>query len=348
MAPTGKDHSRMNLAIWGDDDWLDCTPPAQHLYHTLWHSPGLSYCGAGEWHPGKISTKAKGWTAEAVEAAAAELSRDLFLIIDTVTGEFLLRSWVKHDGLWKIPNMAVSMANARAELASRTLRGVVVHEVRKIRAANPGLSSWERAAVVSMLEQKAIDPAELEPYNPSGNAQLNPSANPWVNPYPNPSVNRNPRDGVNPSPNPGPTPAPSPTPSLKGGYVSTEGDSAREDEPPSPHCIDHPDDTDQRCHPCGEARRRRRAWDEAQKRRAWEARSKALRLAAQDRARAIAECSLCDEDGYVGISVCGHTQRPTSHVGWRERVEQAKAEKKRNDTTNDDMQVVSHSRNVTS
>ena len=30
-------------------DWLDLSPSAQHLYLVLWTSPGLSYCGAGEW-----------------------------------------------------------------------------------------------------------------------------------------------------------------------------------------------------------------------------------------------------------------------------------------------------------
>jgi len=233
MAATGKDHARVNLEIWGDDDWLDCSPAAQHLYLVLWTSPGLSYCGAGEWHPGRIAARAKGWSAQAVMAAGVELSRDLFLLVDEETGEFLLRSWLKHDGLWKVPNMAVSMANARAELASRPLRGVVVHEALKVRAANPGLSSWEREAVVSMLGQRAVDPADVEPYNPSAN----PSANPWLNPSVkgsvNPSVNSNLRVGVNPASNPGPTPAPSPTPSLQGGYVGTEGDSARDDEPPS-------------------------------------------------------------------------------------------------------------------
>jgi len=341
MASTGKDHARMNLGIWGDDDWLDCTPPAQHLYFVLWNWPTLSYCGAGDWHPGRIASKAKGWTPAAVERAAAELSRDLFLLIDETTGEFLLRSWIKHDGLWKVPNMAVSMANARAELASRTLRGVIVHEVSKVRATHPGLSSWERAAVVSMLEQKAVDPASLEPFTPAGNPSsnpiANPSANPWPNPYANPSVNptpnppanENPRDGVNPTPNPGLTPAPAPTPERKSGYVSTEGDSAREDEPPSLNCIDHPDGTERPCFACGEARRRRRAWEDERKRVAAEARSEQLRAAAQKRARAIAECSLCDEDGYVDTAVCGHAQATERRPSLKDLYQQAKAEKTR-------------------
>ena len=315
MASTGKDHARMNLGIWGDDDWLDCTPRAQHLYFVLWNWPTLSYCGSGDWHPGRIASKSKTWTPAAVEAAAAELSRDMFLLIDETTGEFLLRSWIKHDGLWKVPNMAVSMANARAELASRALRGVIVHEVSKVRASHPELSSWARDAVVSMLEQKPVDPVSLEPFTAGGNPSSNPSSNPPANPWPNPStnptdnppVNQNLTLPVNPPANPGPTHAPAPTPLLKeGSYVGTEGDSARVDEPPSSNCIDHPEGTERPCHPCGEARRRRRAWDEARKRDRAEARSSEARAAAQVRADAIAACGLCDETGYVDAALCGH------------------------------------------
>jgi hypothetical protein len=42
-----RDHARVNLDIWGDDDWRDLTPPAQHLYFTLYTDPELSFCGAG-------------------------------------------------------------------------------------------------------------------------------------------------------------------------------------------------------------------------------------------------------------------------------------------------------------
>lgn len=175
MAVTGKDHARVNLGIWGDDDWLDLSPSAQHLYLVLWTSPGLSYCGAGEWRPGKIAQRAAGWTTADVEQAAAELSRELFLLIDAETEEFLLRSWMKHDRLWKQPHMAVSMANARSDMASRGLRGVVVHEVQKIRRDNPGLGAWTKEPVLELLAQKAVDPQSLPTFHPSSHPPVDPS-----------------------------------------------------------------------------------------------------------------------------------------------------------------------------
>lgn len=224
MAVTGKDHARVNLDIWNDDAWLDLTPPAQHLYLVLWTSAGLSYCGAGEWKPGKIAQRARGWSGGDVESAGAELSRELFIIIDVDTEEFLLRSWVKHDGLWRTPNMAVSMANARADLASRTLRGVVVHEVAKIRKAHPDSSSWKRIQVANMLTQKPVDPSELEPLTLGVKGRGQPIG---LRDGVNPRGYQNLTHGVNPTSNPAPTPAPAPT-TFSNSFLSQEGESESE------------------------------------------------------------------------------------------------------------------------
>lgn len=310
---TGKDHAEINLDIWGDDDWLDLTPPAQHLYFVLWTSPQLSYCGTGEWHPGRISCKARGWTPAAVEMAGAELSRELFLVIDTATEEFILRSWMKHDGIWKKPNMAVSMANARAALASRTLRGVVVHEVAKIKARNIAeakesvevsvSSSWQRDAVVQLLSQKPVDPSTLERFTP----RLTPPPTPLLTPVVTPPLTVNGGVGVNPPSDPTPTPSPAPFSysNSKKGYVTGEreesaGQPSNTPRPPD-RCQAHTNaERPPACGACATARRTAEAWDEA-------------RAAARAKARGahlkeIAECPDCDERGWVdtetGVKRC--------------------------------------------
>lgn len=313
---TGKDHSEINLAIWGDDDWLDLTPPAQHLYFVLWTSPQLSYCGAGEWHPGRIAALSNGWTAARVESAGAELSSYLFLVIDADTEEFLLRSWIKHDGLWKKPNMAVSMANARAALASRTLRGVVVHEVKKIKARNlveakagdaKEAEGWQRDAVKDLLSQKAIDPASLPPFTPRLTPGLTPSATPGLTP----DLSSSTGVGVNPPSNPGPTPAPSSAPFLhfsSGGYVSTEGHQGATTETPRPNCPDHEENFDGPCRKC----QRRREWDdnhEAEIKRDEDARKQLLRDIAKNCPDCHGTNTIDDgftDDGYPVSRRCDH------------------------------------------
>ncbi|BDY33181.1 hypothetical protein [Mycolicibacterium mageritense] len=253
-----RDHARINLDLWGDDDWMDLSVDAQMLYLTLYTNPGLSFCGAGEWHPGRIAARANDWTVPRVESAAAELSRRLFVIIDTDTGEYLLRSWIKHDGLWRTPNMAVTVANARADLSSRTLRGVVVFEVAKLKKAAPESTSWDRPAVQKMLGQTAIDAAGLEPFDPGPNGGPNPGSKGGAKGGSNPYG----QNGVNPTAKGGPTPAPTPSSYSNsiGGYVSTEGHQGpAAANTPRPQCRIHEENYDGPCRAC----KRRREWDEA-------------------------------------------------------------------------------------
>ncbi|MCT7361205.1 hypothetical protein [Mycolicibacterium llatzerense] len=227
-----RDHARIHLDIWGDDDWMDLPVDAQMLYFTLYTSEGRTLCGSHEWSPKRLAQRAGDWTVGRIEAAAEVLSRDLFLIIDADTDECLLRSWIKHDGLWRTPNMAVSVANARGSLASKVLRGVIVYEVQKLRSADPKSTSWQKPAVQSMLNQKAIDPAELEPFKGASNSGSkggrNGASNPWPNGGSNGAVNENPTHGVNGAANGGPTNA---IPIANATSPNGDEDFAADDEP---------------------------------------------------------------------------------------------------------------------
>lgn len=299
-----RDHARIHLDIWGDDDWLDLPVDAQLLYLTLYTSPGRTLCGAHEWNPAKLAQRAGDWTVGRIEAAAAILSQQLFLIIDTDTGECLLRSWIKHDGLWRTPNMAVSVANARANLASRTLRGVIVHEVLKLQAAEPDSSSWQRDAVLNMLCQKAVDPATLDPFDPGPNGGGNPAPNGGSDPSSNGAAKGYREVGAKGGSNGGPTNAIAiPTAIRKGGYVGRERHLAPvADEPNAPppnRCPEHIDvASPPPCGACADARRRVERFERDRK---------------TARRRAIDACPLCDDNGMREVAP-GQIARCTHEV----------------------------------
>lgn len=201
-----RDHARINLAIWNDDDFLDLPPLAQHLYLVLWTHPDLSYAGVVDWHPSRLAARSSGWTAEDVVLAGKCLEARLFIVIDEETEECLIRSWARWDGLIKQPIMAVSFAKARAAVASRTIRAVIVHEARKHQKLEPNLPGWSKPQVQELLSNRALDPRSRDlPTDP-----LTPSATLAVTPRLTVSAGV----GGNPSVNPGPTPTPSPTPPL--------------------------------------------------------------------------------------------------------------------------------------
>lgn len=60
------------------------------------------------------------------------------------------------------------------------------------------------------------------------------------------------------------------------------------------------------CRACGDARRAAQEWDLAKASALALERSAAARQRAEDRARAIVNCALCDPDGYVGRVLCDH------------------------------------------
>lgn len=206
-----RDHARINLAIWNDDDFLDLPPLAQHLYFVLWTHPELSYAGVVDWHPARLAARSAGWTAEDVILAGKCLEARLFVVIDEVTEECLIRSWARWDGLMKQPIVAVSFAKARAAVASRDIRAVIVHEALKHQKREPNLPGWAKPQVQELLSNRSLDPRDRHlPTDP-----LTPAATPGVTPGPTPAVRVNPGVGANPSANPSPTPTPSPTPSPK-------------------------------------------------------------------------------------------------------------------------------------
>lgn len=153
-----RDRANINTGIWNDADYRNLTVDAQHLYYMLMTHPTLTYVGVADWRPKRLTAYAAGLTVERIEQAAQELASGHYIVIDEDTEEVLVRSFVKHDGLLKQPRLSVSMANAYAQTASNTIRGVVVHELLRQRDENPEFKCWADPRVADVLTQPAVNP----------------------------------------------------------------------------------------------------------------------------------------------------------------------------------------------
>lgn len=211
-----RSYAQLNIAIWNDEEFRGLSPAAQHLYFLLLSHPTLSYCGVGDWRPSRIARMAAGWTAADVERAGGELVAGLFIVVDEDTEEFLVRTFVKNDPLMRQRNLGVSMARAFSVVASEGIRGVVVHELHRLRQAQPGLKGFESEEVASVLSKSSIDPSVYPCGNPwvdpsvkgSIDSYVDPSIDPSVRGQPNPSIDPSIHPSVDPSPTPAPTPPP--------------------------------------------------------------------------------------------------------------------------------------------
>lgn len=153
-----REYASIKLTIWSDDDWRDLTPLAKLLYLSLLTSPTLSHCGVADWRPARIAVKT-GMTTEEVEDCGAEMVDSLHLVIDEDSEEVLVRSFVRHDGLMKQPKMATAMATAHSAIASGVIRGVVVHELNRLKLSHPNLNGWGSEKASDLLGRGSVDPS---------------------------------------------------------------------------------------------------------------------------------------------------------------------------------------------
>jgi hypothetical protein len=206
-----REFAQTKLTIWTDEDFLDLSPAAQHLYFVLKTSPSLSYAGVADWRPNRIAAKARGWTLSQLEAAADELIEGRFIVVDEDTEEVLVRSFVRHDGLMKQPKMATAMASALSMVASRTLRGVVVHELRRLRDHEPELKGWASDKASELLDKASVDPSTY----PLGKGLRKGSVYPLPTPKPKGSVEGSAKGSPTPVTTTTTTPSTAPIESLR-------------------------------------------------------------------------------------------------------------------------------------
>lgn len=177
-----REYAKTNFAIWQDPDWRTLPWPAQYLYRVLWDHPDLSYCGVVDWRPGRLRSVAGALSSDTFHDMAACLAARHFIVVDTTSEEVLLRSWIRFDGLMKQPVMAASMAKAFAATASNQIRGVIVDELVKLNARDPGLGGWKKPQVQEILtlpRVRAKDlPVPVDPFHDVRDLRFAPPAAP--------------------------------------------------------------------------------------------------------------------------------------------------------------------------
>lgn len=160
-----REFASINLAIWNDDDFRDLTPAAQHLYFVLLTEPSLSYCGVADWRPRKVAQRASGWPLGDLLDAALELASVRLVLFSDDTEEYLVRSFVRHDGVMSHPKLCVSAARAVAAIGSNALRQVVIGELRRLKSDRPDLPAWGRDEVAEVVKRKHLDGKAIDPFS---------------------------------------------------------------------------------------------------------------------------------------------------------------------------------------
>ncbi|MDN6794812.1 MAG: hypothetical protein L0L69_07130 [Propionibacterium sp.] len=200
-------YASVYLTIWNDPDFRDMPMPAQWLYFTMLTYPTLNACGVMEWREAKLVRMTQGVTVQELREAAWQLGQRQLIAVDPDTEESLVRSFVRHDGGLKSPNMAKGIVREHGAIASQKLMALVSREVRRAVEEHP---DWKGAAEVGAVTKQFVDvevnPSDLVPiwfHSGSGNpSDLVSGGSDLVTPKKGEPF----RFGSSPSPSPSPSP----------------------------------------------------------------------------------------------------------------------------------------------
>lgn len=117
-----REFAKVYTSMWADRGFISLSADAQRIYLMLISQDSLSRCGVTTIAMNRWVGMAADSPRERVQAGLRELVEAKFVLADHSTDELLVRSFVKNDGGWKSPNIALAIASAARAIVSPTLR----------------------------------------------------------------------------------------------------------------------------------------------------------------------------------------------------------------------------------
>jgi hypothetical protein len=221
-------HGRILTSAWEDDDFLDLDEREQRLYLFLISQPNLNHAGLLDLTLRRWARKARGLTVAELEKRIGRLEETNFVVVDDDTEELLIRSFVRNDGVWRMPKVMGAMVSGALEISSRKLQQALLAEMdriplqelstepTKLRNGSTGPSIQEQVADHISTLRRAFgtlnpDPSEGGNATPSETPSDTPSQPPAEGGPKGSTRGRAPTSRAH-SPAPAPAPAPTPTP----------------------------------------------------------------------------------------------------------------------------------------
>lgn len=144
-------YGAVKTSVWEPrSDFRTLSTLAQWAYMMLLSQPQITNLGLLAYVPTKWARLAHGLTDEQLEEAIGELAAAYYILVDHDTGELLVRTFIKHDEVWKQPKL---VTNAR-----RLINEVESDEIRDYLAArHPWLLDNRSKADIAAHEETPID-----------------------------------------------------------------------------------------------------------------------------------------------------------------------------------------------
>ena len=127
-----RSYAAIHQRIWADPQWRALDVNAQHLYLLLLSQPQLNLAGVLPLQLRKWASCVAGWDIADVATALDRLREDRFVLVDEDTEEVLVRSLIRNDGTYKIPNALKSLLQVAEGTQAQALRTELAAELGRL------------------------------------------------------------------------------------------------------------------------------------------------------------------------------------------------------------------------
>ncbi|MBN6054561.1 hypothetical protein JYK22_21645, partial [Nonomuraea sp. RK-328] len=140
--------------IWADPDFRSLTRGQQWLFFALISQPELNFAGVVTTTDRRLTGCAAGFTVDELRDDLAVLQARRYVVVDEEHDEILVRSYVRHDGAWRTPNVLTSIIRAAIAVRSGAIRATLAEEFARLPVEElDGKKAEEmRASVARVIE----------------------------------------------------------------------------------------------------------------------------------------------------------------------------------------------------
>ena len=129
---------RLMRDIWSDADWLALDSTAKLTYLQLISQPDISRVGVLPYVPGRWASMHPDLKKDDIVRALEALVAGRFIIIDDQSEEVWVRTYIRHDELYRVPNGNKSIDLAADEVISPMIAGLIADELAALRPSRKG------------------------------------------------------------------------------------------------------------------------------------------------------------------------------------------------------------------
>lgn len=118
--------------IWADPDFRSLNRDQQWLFFALISQPELNFAGVLTTTDRRLAGCAAEFTVDDLRADLAVLHARRYIVVDEEHDEILVRSYVRHDGAWRTPNVLTSIVRAAGAVRSEAIRATLAEEFARL------------------------------------------------------------------------------------------------------------------------------------------------------------------------------------------------------------------------